>query len=85
MYSRRYLAVLLVLMVSCSPSPSLEYDVILRNGTIYDGSGSPPYLGDLAIEGDRILAVGEVSEAKGETELDLQGLAIAPGFINMLS
>jgi N-acyl-D-amino-acid deacylase len=85
MYSRRYLAVLVVVTVSCSPSPGLEYDVILRNGTIYDGRGSPPYLGDLAIEGDRILAVGDVSEAKGQMELDLHGLAVAPGFINMLS
>ena len=85
MYSRRYVIALIAIMWSCSPSSSLEYDVILRNGTIYDGTGSAPYLGDLAIDGDRIMAVGDVSDAKGRTELDLQGLAVAPGFINMLS
>jgi N-acyl-D-amino-acid deacylase len=85
MYSRRHLAALFAIMWSCSPSPAPEYDVILRNGTIYDGSGSAPYLGDLAIGRDRILAVGDVSRARGSAELDLQGLAVAPGFINMLS
>ncbi|HEX9726368.1 MAG TPA: D-aminoacylase [Vicinamibacteria bacterium] len=85
MYSRRHLAALFAIMWSCSPSAAPEYDVILRNGTIYDGSGSAPYLGDLAIGRDRILAVGDVSRARGSAELDLQGLAVAPGFINMLS
>ncbi len=85
MHSRRYLIALIAILWSCSPSPSLEYDVILRNGTIYDGTGSTPYTGDLAIDGDRIVAVGDVSNAKGRAELDLQGLAVAPGFINMLS
>jgi N-acyl-D-amino-acid deacylase len=84
-YSNRYLAVAITVMASCSPSPSVEYDVILRNGTIYDGSGSAPHLGDLAIDGDRIVAVGNVGDVAGRTEVDVQGLAVAPGFINMLS
>ncbi|SNS86495.1 N-acyl-D-amino-acid deacylase [Sphingomonas laterariae] len=60
------------------------YDVVIRNGTLYDGSGAPGRVGDLAIKGDRLVAVGKV-DGKGWTELDARGLAVAPGFINMLS
>ncbi len=62
-----------------------QYDLILRAGTIYDGSGKPPYVGDLAIDGDRIAAIGDLGDATGETEIDAAGLAVTPGFINMLS
>jgi N-acyl-D-amino-acid deacylase len=62
-----------------------EYDLVIRNGVIYDGSGGPPISGDLAIDGERIAAVGKLTEARGKKELDAKGLAIAPGFINMLS
>jgi N-acyl-D-amino-acid deacylase len=58
--------------------------VIIRNGTIYDGSGSKPYTGDVAIRGDKVMAVGSF-QGKGKTEIDASGLAVAPGFINMLS
>ena len=61
------------------------YDVILRNGAIYDGSGKPPVTGDVAINGDRIAAVGNLKSAHGKTEIDVKGLAVAPGFVNMLS
>jgi N-acyl-D-amino-acid deacylase len=61
-----------------------QYDVVLRNGFIYDGSGKASFKGDVAIQGDKIAAVGDV-KAKGKTELDVSGLAVAPGFINMLS
>ena len=73
----------LALLGACSTGP--EYDVVIRNGVIYDGSGSAPYRGDLAIDGDTIVAVGSLADAGGQTEIDAQGLAIAPGFINMLS
>ena len=59
-------------------------DIVIRGGTLYDGTGSPPRAGDIAIEGDRIAAVGSVS-ARGARELDASGMAVAPGFINMLS
>lgn len=63
-----------------------KYDLILRNGTLYDGSGSPPYQGDIAIRGDAIIALGQLSpDASAITEIDVSGLAVAPGFINMLS
>jgi N-acyl-D-amino-acid deacylase len=60
------------------------HDVVIRGGMIYDGSGTPPFDADVAIEGDRIAAIGTVAE-RGRTELDAGGLAVAPGFINMLS
>lgn len=62
-----------------------DYDIILRNGTIYDGSGNEPITGDVAISGDKIAAVGILSNVTGAQEIDLDGLAVAPGFINMLS
>ena len=62
-----------------------EYDVILRGGTVYDGSGNPPRITDVAIQADTIAFVGDLKNAVGKTEHDVAGLAISPGFINMLS
>ena len=61
------------------------YDVIIRNGLIYDGSGGTPFVGDVAIRGDKIVAIGSITGAKAKLEIDARGLAVAPGFINMLS
>lgn len=61
------------------------YDLILRGGTIYDGSGGKPFVGDVAIQGDRIVKVGSLGDARGKTEVDAKGLVVSPGFINMLS
>jgi len=61
------------------------FDLIIRNGTIYDGTGSSPFVGDIAINTDTIAAIGSLSSARGQTEIDIDGLAVAPGFINMLS
>ena len=61
------------------------YDLIIRNGLIYDGSGGDPFMGDIAIQGDKIVAIGNLGRAKGKVEINAQGLAVAPGFINMLS
>jgi N-acyl-D-amino-acid deacylase len=60
-------------------------DVVLRGGTIYDGSGGEPVVGDVAIDGDSIVAVGDIGDLEGATEVDVTGRAVAPGFINMLS
>jgi len=60
-------------------------DLIIRNGTIYDGRGGPPVEGDVAITGDSIAAVGDLRDRRGRDELDVGGLAVAPGFVNMLS
>ncbi len=64
---------------------SAEFDVLIRNGMIYDGSGQAGVAGDVGISGDRIAAVGTLPGARGKVEIDARGLAVAPGFINMLS
>lgn len=61
-----------------------EYDLLIRNGEIYDGSGGAPFRGDIAINGDTIAEIGHLSTARGRMEIDAQGLAVAPGFINMM-
>jgi len=60
------------------------YDVVIKSGRIYDGSGGASYVADVGIEGDRIAAIGKL-EARADLVIDAQGLAVAPGFINMLS
>ena len=67
------------------PAGEATYDVVIRNGTIYDGSGAPGVRGDLAIRGDSIVAVGNIGAARGRSEIDATGLAVSPGFVNMLS
>jgi len=62
-----------------------QYDVIIRGGTVYDGSGWPASVADLAIRGDTIAAIGALGADRAQTEIDAAGLAVAPGFINMLS
>jgi N-acyl-D-amino-acid deacylase len=62
-----------------------DHDVILRRGLIYDGSGGPPFVGDVAIDKDAIAAVGDLTGKKARQEINVSGLAVAPGFINMLS
>jgi N-acyl-D-amino-acid deacylase len=66
-------------------STPMHYDFILRNGIIYDGSGGGPFVGDVAINDDVIAAVGKLGDARGRQEIEVAGLAVAPGFINMLS
>lgn len=70
-------------LINCKEPPS--YDVIIRGGQILDGSGNTAYISDLAINADTIAAIGGLAEAKGVLEIDASGLAVAPGFINMLS
>jgi N-acyl-D-amino-acid deacylase len=62
-----------------------QFDVIIRGGTVYDGTGRPPVKADLGIKGDRIATIGNPSNANAPTIVDAKGLAVAPGFINMLS
>jgi N-acyl-D-amino-acid deacylase len=93
-FPRRSLSLLALLAASigCVPTtqtptvtPKATYDVILRRGTVYDGLGGKPFTGDVAISGDTIAAVGALGEARGAVEINASGLAVAPGFINMLS
>jgi N-acyl-D-aspartate/D-glutamate deacylase len=89
MITRRLLPLLTVLACwgSASPgaAPQPTYDVVIRGGTVYDGTGSPGRQADVAIAGDRIALVGDLSAAAARTVIDARGLAVAPGFINMLS
>ncbi len=62
-----------------------EFDVLIRNGTVYDGSGAEGRKADVAFRGDRIAGVGDFKDAKAGLTIDAKGLAVAPGFINMLS
>ena len=75
--------ILAFLPAGCS-SPR-EYDVLIRNGTVYDGSGSAPLTADVAIHDDVIVGIGDLPGATGTTEIDAEGLAVTPGFINMMS
>jgi N-acyl-D-amino-acid deacylase len=73
-----------ILALACCTPPA-QYDTIIRNGLIYDGTGAPAYKGDLGITGDTIAFIGDLSEAKAVNELDAKGKAVSPGFIDMQS
>jgi N-acyl-D-amino-acid deacylase len=74
-----------LLLLACGCVSNAKYDVLIRNGQIVDGSGSPAYKGDIGITADTIAGIGDLRNAKGFTEIDAEGLTVAPGFINMLS
>ena len=77
------MALLLVFLTGCAEPQ--EFDVLIKDGLLVDGSGEPSYLGDLGIRGDTIAAMGDLGRANGTIEIDAKGLTVAPGFINMLS
>ncbi len=84
------IAVLAGLLVGFGPGREAlaadpEYDVVIRNGTIVDGSGNPWYLGDVAIKGDRIAQVARKVVGSGKREIDAKGLVVTPGFIDIHS
>jgi N-acyl-D-amino-acid deacylase len=75
----------LFILILCGCSSPETYDIIIKNGTIADGSGHPTYIGDVGINADTIAAIGDLKNSKGLSEIDATGLVVAPGFINMLS
>jgi N-acyl-D-amino-acid deacylase len=79
------LALLLLPYTSSGQTKATTFDVLIKGGTVYDGSGAAPIKADVAIKGDRIVAIGNLKAAKARTVVDARGLAVAPGFINMLS
>jgi N-acyl-D-amino-acid deacylase len=80
------LSALLFFPVSLSAQPKAStFDVLIKNGIIYDGAGSSPIKADVGIKNDRIIAIGDLKNATARTIIDARGLAVAPGFINMLS
>jgi N-acyl-D-aspartate/D-glutamate deacylase len=79
----RRLVLAALLFTGCHRGES--YDVVIRHGTVYDGSGEAPLSADIAIRGDAIAAIGDLSKDRGKLEIDATGMAVTPGFINMLS
>ncbi len=76
---------ILILFIFAFPLFSQRHDILIRNGMIYDGSGKKPYVADIAINGKQIVAIGILKNAKAKEVIDAKGLAVSPGFINMLS
>jgi N-acyl-D-amino-acid deacylase len=79
-----------LLVAACLGAPLVasaadRYDLLIRGGTVYDGTGGAPRKADVGIRGDRIAAVGNLAAAEGAVVIDAAGMAVAPGFINMLS
>jgi N-acyl-D-amino-acid deacylase len=90
--SEMRIALIIAAMIIFSPVPlhtaadgSFDFNVIIKNGLIYDGSGGAPFKADVGVKGDRIAAVGGISGASAGVVIEAKGLAVAPGFINMLS
>ncbi|RPI57081.1 MAG: D-aminoacylase [Acidobacteria bacterium] len=81
--SSGWVLVLLWGAAACAAPP--RYDVVIRGGAVYDGSGGPAARVDVGIRGDQVAAIGDLSRAHAAVDIDAGGLAVAPGFINMLS
>ncbi|MBL8204055.1 MAG: D-aminoacylase [Blastocatellia bacterium] len=83
---RKLLPLSLILLISFTVLAQGDtYDVLLRNGTVYDGSGKKARVADVAIKGDKIVAIGKLQAPLAKIVIDVKGLAVAPGFVNMLS
>jgi N-acyl-D-amino-acid deacylase len=88
MKKRVALGIMLLSLVTASAvsaPPTAAYSTIIRGGTIYDGSGAAPYVGDVALRRDRIVYVGPHAPGRAARVIDASGKAVSPGFINMLS
>ena len=83
--TRRLFLILFLTSTIVFAARAQDFDVIIKNGAVYDGAGTEAQHVDLAIKGDRIAGVGDFKNAKAKTIVDAKGLAVAPGFINMLS
>jgi N-acyl-D-amino-acid deacylase len=77
------LFILLISLISCKRTRT--YDTIIRDGLIYDGNGGEPYQADIAIDADTIAFIGDLRNSRSNNEIDAEGKAVSPGFINMLS
>ncbi len=72
-------------LVLALPAAAQDFDVIVRGGDVYDGSGGPAQRADVGVRGDRVAAIGDLTGKSARSVVDARGLAVAPGFINMLS
>jgi N-acyl-D-amino-acid deacylase len=80
-----FAATLAALSADSAPAQTAQYDIVIRGGTVYDGSGGVPITADIAVKGDRIAAIAPHLTGHAATEIDAHGKAVSPGFINMLS
>lgn len=76
------LLILTALLTACG---SKKYDTIIRNGLVYDGNGTAPFKADIGVKNDTIAFIGDLSKESASNEVDARGMAVSPGFINMLS
>jgi N-acyl-D-amino-acid deacylase len=85
----KFTTLIVSFLLVCAPlfgqSQPANFDVLIKGGTVYDGAGGKPIKADVAIQGDRIVAIGNLKKATAQTIIDARGMAVAPGFINMLS
>src|SRR5690606_9705898 len=72
-----------LVLISCAKQP--DFEILIKNGKIVDGSGNEYFIGDVAINADTIAAIGNLKDRSAKQEIDAAGLVVAPGFINMLS
>ena len=76
---------LVCLLIASVANAATQVDLLIRNGVVYDGSGNAPVRGDVAVNDGRVVAVGALRDYTASRQLDAKGLAVAPGFINVLS
>ena len=81
---KQFLSICLISFLFACTTNS-KYDTIIKNGLVYDGNGGAPYKADLAIKNDTIAFIGDLSKESANNVIDAKGMAITPGFINMLS
>ncbi|HEY2582766.1 MAG TPA: D-aminoacylase [Mucilaginibacter sp.] len=82
---RNFYLLILIMVTAVSCTKKTTFDKIIRNGIVYDGKGGDPFKADIAINADTIAEIGDLSAMTAKEEIDAHGLAVAPGFINMLS
>ena len=80
----RALLCAIVLFISTCNTTVTHYDLLIENGTVYDGNGGQAYVADIGVNGDRVVAIGQLQASANEL-INAEGFAVAPGFINMLS
>jgi N-acyl-D-amino-acid deacylase len=78
-------ALIAITATACATQAQRPHDIVIRHGTVYNGNGTPGVVADVVIDGDRIAAVGALGDARGRQEIDATGLAVSPGFVDMLN